>query len=69
MLLNGCHTAELAPLTPVNFVDAFSDASAGGMIGAEITLAQAMGARRRSSSSASWPRSRKNVGEAVQRLR
>lgn len=42
VFLNGCHTAELTPQSPVNFVDCFSQVGASGVIGTEITLDQAM---------------------------
>jgi hypothetical protein len=40
VILNGCHTTQLTPLSPVNFVDTFAAARAGGVIGTEIALAQ-----------------------------
>ena len=42
VLLNGCHTAELTPQSPVHFVDTFAAARAGGVVGTEITLDQSM---------------------------
>lgn len=42
VFLNGCHTAELTPQSPVNFVDSFSQVGASGVIGTEITMDQAM---------------------------
>jgi hypothetical protein len=42
VFLNGCHTAELTPQSPVNFVDSFSQVGASGVVGTEITLDQAM---------------------------
>lgn len=42
ILLNGCHTTELTPQSPVNFVDTFAAANAGGVIGTEITLHQSL---------------------------
>ncbi|MGH2939978.1 MAG: hypothetical protein ACRDPE_17850 [Solirubrobacterales bacterium] len=42
VFLNGCHTTDLLPQTPVNFVDTFSQVGASGVVGTEITLAQEM---------------------------
>ncbi len=42
VFLNGCHTADLSPQTPVNFVDCFSQVGASGVVGTEITLEQKM---------------------------
>ncbi|MGO9761041.1 MAG: hypothetical protein ACLP1Q_07265 [Solirubrobacteraceae bacterium] len=42
VVLNGCHTAALTPLSPVNFVDSFAAAGASGLLGTEITLDQKM---------------------------
>jgi hypothetical protein len=42
VLLNGCHTAELLPQSPVNFVDVFTAVNASGVVGTEITLHQRM---------------------------
>jgi hypothetical protein len=42
VFLNGCHTADLLPQTPVNFVDSFSLVGASGIVATEITLDQAM---------------------------
>ncbi|MBO3752683.1 hypothetical protein J5X84_42100 [Streptosporangiaceae bacterium NEAU-GS5] len=40
VILNGCHTAELTPNSPVNFVDGLSSAGAAGIVGTEITVSQ-----------------------------
>jgi hypothetical protein len=40
VILNGCHTAELTPNSPVNFVDGLAGAGAAGIVGTEITLSQ-----------------------------
>jgi len=40
VFINGCHTAELSPELLVNFVDVFSSAKAGGVIGTEISVDQ-----------------------------
>jgi hypothetical protein len=69
VLLNGCHTAELTPMTPVNFVDAFAGASAGGVIGTEITLDQAMAGEAAEFLLHELASQPVNVGEAVRRLR
>lgn len=42
VFINGCHTTELTPQTPVNFVDHFMAARAAGVVGTEITLEQSM---------------------------
>ena len=40
MFINGCHTAEITPRTLVQFVDAFADVYAAGVIGTETTIHQ-----------------------------
>jgi hypothetical protein len=42
VFLNGCHTTDLLPQTPVNFVDTFSQVGASGVVGTEISLVQGM---------------------------
>jgi hypothetical protein len=42
VFLNGCHTGDLLPQTPVNFVDSFSLVGASGVVATEVTLDQAM---------------------------
>ncbi len=42
VILNGCHTAELTPNSPVNFVDGLSGAGAAGIVGTEITVSQSL---------------------------
>jgi hypothetical protein len=42
VFLNGCHTTDLTPQSPVNFVDSFSQVGASGVIGTEITMDQKM---------------------------
>jgi hypothetical protein len=42
VFLNGCHTLDVLPQSPVNFVDCFSQVGASGVVGTEITLDQAM---------------------------
>ena len=40
VFINGCHTVDITPRTLVQFVDAFADVYAAGVIGTEITLHQ-----------------------------
>ena len=40
IFINGCHTADLLPDSPVSFVDEFSRAAAAGVVGTEITISQ-----------------------------
>jgi hypothetical protein len=68
VLLNGCHTAELTPQSPVSFVDCFAAANAGGVIGTEITLDQRL-ANEAGQLLLSHFASGVGVGEAVRRMR
>jgi hypothetical protein len=69
VVLNGCHTADLTPLTPINFVDVFASAKAGGVIGTEITLDQVMAGEAAEFLLRGLAASQLSVGEAVRRLR
>lgn len=40
IFINGCHTADLLPDSPVSFVNVFCRAAAAGVIGTEITISQ-----------------------------
>ena len=40
VFINGCHTVEITPESLVSFVDSFANASAAGVIGTEIAIAQ-----------------------------
>lgn len=40
IFINGCHTLDLLPDSPVSFVDEFCRAAAAGVIGTEITISQ-----------------------------
>ena len=40
IFINGCHTTDLLPDSPVSFVDEFCRAAAAGVIGTEITISQ-----------------------------
>src|SRR6185436_3290537 len=38
VFINGCHTAQLQPGVVLNFVSAFSDLGASGVIGTEVSV-------------------------------
>jgi hypothetical protein len=69
ILLNGCHTAELTPQSPVSFVDSFAAANAGGVIGTEITLDQRLANEAAELLWGHVAAGDVGVGEAVRRLR
>jgi hypothetical protein len=69
VLLNGCHTAELTPQSPVNFVDAFSSAHASGVIGTEITLHQSLAGEAVELMLRHFASGQVGIGEVVRRMR
>ena len=70
VFLNGCHTAELLPQSPINFVDQFACAAAGGVIGTEIALEQEMASEAAEVLFAAFAGpDAVHVGEAVRRMR
>jgi tetratricopeptide (TPR) repeat protein len=68
VFINGCHTTELSPEALVNFVDAFSSANAGGVIGTEITLDQRL-ANEAAEQILGYFARKKSVGESIRRMR
>ncbi|WP_220211445.1 MFS transporter [Reticulibacter mediterranei] len=68
VFINGCHTAELTPELLANFVDAFSTASAAGVIGTEISIEQDIAAEAAEHFFAAF-QAGKTVGQALQHMR
>jgi hypothetical protein len=69
VLLNGCHTVELTPQSPVSFVDALANASASGVVGTEITLDQAFANEAAELLLRHFASATVGLGEAVRRMR
>ncbi|MBE4740502.1 hypothetical protein [Streptomyces caniscabiei] len=69
VLLNGCHTVELTPQSPVNFVDTFVSAHASGVIGTEITLHQSLAGEAAEHMLRHFGGGRVGMGEVVRRMR
>ncbi|MBX7554409.1 hypothetical protein K1Y78_42365 [Streptomyces sp. tea 10] len=69
VLLNGCHTAELTPQSPVNFVDAFASAHASGVVGTEITLHQSLAGEAAELLLRHFTGGQVGMGETVRRMR
>lgn len=69
VILNGCHTAELTPNSPVNFVDGLSGAGAAGIVGTEITVSQRLAGEAVELMLDGLITQRLPVGEALHRMR
>jgi hypothetical protein len=69
VILNGCHTAELTPNSPVNFVDGLSGAGAAGIVGTEITVSQRLAGEAVELMLEGLISRRLPVGQALQRMR
>jgi hypothetical protein len=69
VFINGCHTAELTPELLVNFVDAFNNAYAAGVIGTEITLEQRVASEAAEEFFSHFHMSGVSVGQALQQMR
>jgi hypothetical protein len=69
VVLNGCHTAELTPQSPVSFVDQFAAANAGGVVGTEVTLEQPMAGEAAERLLRHFAGGDVGVGEALRRMR
>ncbi|MFD3480488.1 hypothetical protein [Streptomyces sp. NPDC058695] len=69
IILNGCHTLELTPQSPVNFVDGFSTAHASGVIGTEITVIQSLAGEVTERILRHFAVGDIGMGEAVRRMR
>jgi hypothetical protein len=68
VFINGCHTAELSPELLTNFVDTFSMVRAGGVIGTEIAVDQALAAEVAETFFRSFARN-ETVGKAIRLTR
>jgi hypothetical protein len=69
VLLNGCHTAELTPQSPVSFVEALTNAHASGVVGTEITLEQPFANEAAESMLRHLASGQVGLGEAMRRMR
>lgn len=69
VVINGCHTTELTPELLVNFVDAFTNAYAAGVIGTEITLDQSVASEAALQFFSHFQKNGMNVGQALRYMR
>ncbi|MFI8520047.1 hypothetical protein ACIGEZ_19790 [Streptomyces sp. NPDC085481] len=69
IILNGCHTVELTPQSPVNFVDAFAAVHASGVIGTEISTHQSLAGEVTERMLTHFAPGQIGMGEAARRTR